>query len=489
MGEKWLRCDFNPNQPTWIHLGKAIWSAKWQNQYFRLYWPRNLSTPMRSILEPILKRKLQRHSPHGIRRISAVLLLLADKKLGSKQLLPADLDNQDLVARIWSSAPPHLRSSVRVILSEIRDASGHTTMDAAARLLSQSKAGRNINTYKALLSWDRQQGALTSSELEVIRRELSRSDEPVSEVDHLRRIVAGICFATLKRSSQIITMDARALRKEDSGSGTSWFLLMPLVKAQTGDLPRWEPIPAHLALDIEAYRQRPMIALSAATRKFLLVYRTQAGHLAPLSTAVLKQLVVDWSQKLVSPRTQARMHVTPRRARHTGATHLALQGSSAEEIQLILDHDSPVAARHYIDCVGMDYLPQFEKSERYLGKRFNDLKEAWFKGKVVDQRAELDNPVILPGETVPAIVGECASKSGCPSNPLLGCYSCMNFLAFRDADHRRVLKYVEAMYGHWRENEIGAFRSKAMKDFDRIAASIRAVIHLIDDQEPDYVGK
>ncbi len=135
--------------------------------------------------------------------------------------------------------------------------------------------------------------------------------------------------------------------------------------------------------------------------------------------------------------------------------------------------------------MGADYLPVFEKADRNLGGRFSMMRDAWFNGRVVDRESRPSRPIIVPDPTAPAAVGACGKEGTCPVHPLFSCYSCQHFLAFRDADHGKVLDFLEAEYKRWHAVETSNARSKAIKDFDRIAAGVREVIGLIDEEAPD----
>jgi hypothetical protein len=261
---------------------------------------------------------------------------------------------------------------------------------------------------------------------------------------------------------------------------------MPRAKAQTGREANLEPIPISLAYDIEAYRARDTVGNGKAGAEFLLPL-LRNFEIVPASASNTKMLINRWikGMGIISPRTGKLMHVTLRRLRHTGATHMAMQGYSAELIQDILQHDGPQSARAYIDAVGAEFLPIFEKADHRLGGKFSAMRDAWFKGKIVQRPIEVTKPIIVPDATAPAIVGSCASKEKCPLHPLFSCYSCQEFLAFRDADHERALDFVEEEYERWRESERSNSRSKAMKDFDRIAVGVRNVIDKIHGETSD----
>ena len=65
----------------------------------------------------------------------------------------------------------------------------------------------------------------------------------------------------------------------------------------------------------------------------------------------------------------------------------------------------------------------------------------------------------------------------------------MHFLAFPNADHEKVLKYLNDESKAWHSVEYGASRGKSLKDFQRIAAGVQEVIDLISEESSIENGK
>jgi len=213
-------------------------------------------------------------------------------------------------------------------------------------------------------------------------------------------------------------------------------------------------------------------------------------HHGQVDVATAKMSLQTWAehQGMVSPRTHGRIHLTPYRIRHTGATTLALQGAPRDQIQEILEHDSPASADAYIQAVGSDLMPALERSTgRGVGEVFSELRRAYFfKGTVTDQVHE--RPVHIPdlgkGVATPAVVGSCGKNSACTEHPFWACYDgCPHFLAWRDGPHERSLEYVESELERWGRAEGGKERSKLGKDFDRVGAAIREVIGQVEQSK------
>ena len=126
-----------------------------------------------------------------------------------------------------------------------------------------------------------------------------------------------------------------------------------------------------------------------------------------------------------------------------------------------------------------------EQADRRLGGRFSKLKNAFFKGRIVSKEENVAPPVLVPDREAPAIVGACGNASSCEFHPLYSCYSCIHFLAFQEADHAKVLDFLEAEAAAWSAAERGATRTKAPKDFERIAAGVNEVISRVAANRPE----
>ena len=394
--------------------------------------------------------------------------------------------------RLWNAINPSYRPDFRKIFCSILEEIDPVRGGIISKQMRSWKSRRSLNTGKSVLEWDPRQGAMVSSELEMLRRHL----EPLSAEDvsnHFARLVIRLALTTLRRPSQILQINADGLRRHTTKVGTTAEIEIPLAKGKADLPPRWEPIPNDLANDIDAYRARaPIAGSTAAELKLLPHVSTSNGVLTANNTygAVVKGKIQSWAKRkgIISPRTDEGLNVSFRRLRHSGVTHMAMQGYSIELLADVLQHAEPGTARYYIDAVGVEFLPIFEKADRNLGGRFSAMRDAWFKGSVVNRDEANDCLIMVPEEKAPAIVGACGSTNGCSLNPLFSCYSCQHFLAFRNADHAKVLDFLEKEYEHWRSSEVSNSKSKAIKDFDRAAAGVREVIDQIRDEHLNAKG-
>ncbi len=434
---------------------------------------------------------MRRQSPSALDKYRQIIQVTADLRIKGRRLRADDLLNSEKVRVLWDAVHSDLRPYLRGLLPELIEAYDPHGAYAMSLLLKDWTAKRRLNWKRSVLEWNPHDGSMTSAELEVLRAHLS-PPETEGLYEHFGRLIVRLSLATLRRPSQLISIAADGLRRISTTVGTTADLRVPTVKAQTGASAPWLPIPADLADDIDTYRSRPEIKGAAVSKDLLLPisfgsFGTAALRVIAPNASQAKHAAQEWVKKrsIISPRTGQLLHINMRRIRHTGATHLAMQGYPLELIQDVLEHANGISARHYIDAVGAEFLPTFEKADRNLGGRFSMMREAWFKGKIVDREEALNRRIVVPDPSAPAAVGACGKGGTCPVHPLFSCYSCAHFLAFRNAKHQKVLDFVEAEYARWRAVERSNSRSKAIKDFDRIAAGVQEVIDLIDQEASD----
>jgi hypothetical protein len=152
---------------------------------------------------------------------------------------------------------------------------------------------------------------------------------------------------------------------------------------------------------------------------------------------------------LVSPRTDKRLFLSPRRFRYSIATHMAEEGASIFHIAELLDHSDTQNVRVYVETASSIADPVAKATDSALAP----LVER-FQGKIV-QSSALSGPEIIPA-TAPHLglnrldlggIGFCGRdvrKDGlCRLFPPASCYLCPSFAAFRDGPHQQVLDSLE----------------------------------------------
>ncbi|MCF5564483.1 tyrosine-type recombinase/integrase, partial [Pseudomonas sp. PA-3-5D] len=174
--------------------------------------------------------------------------------------------------------------------------------------------------------------------------------------------------------------------------------------------------------------------------------------------------------------------LTPYRIRHSGATQMAAQGASRDEIQYVLEHDSVHAADAYIDCLASEFCPLLERANRKLGGIFSELNGLFFAGQLGHKSSGM--PILIPVVNQPAIVGECGKSGSCGHHPFFNCYNgCRYFIAWRNADHKKSLDYLESELERWGRAEGGKERSKILKELERVYQAVNDVMARINSGE------
>ncbi len=194
--------------------------------------------------------------------------------------------------------------------------------------------------------------------------------------------------------------------------------------------------------------------------------------------------------KLISPRTQRRLAITPRRFRFSIATHMAEEGASVFHIAEVLDHSDTQNVRVYIETVSSIVDPVAKATDNALAPLVRR-----FQGTISDigERSVLTG---LPHQVIPAIaphlgiaspnaggIGMCGRdvrKDGlCRLLPPLSCYLCPSFSALRDGPHREMLHSIEAFLNQ--SEEISDKRILMQLEDVRIA--IREVVDQLNGEE------
>ena len=497
-GRVFVRCEFNPEDPVWIDVSSDSWSATYSGNQHICDWSKIDASPkLISSLQDVLKDRLRTNSPSYLSRceISLRKFFRISEDIGL--VLEDDfalLDTSSFL-EIWSVLTSFDRSLIRSIYMECAEKNIAGADYGLAREIKDWRARNDVVQLRDVEQWNPEKGAFTAAEWEIVRGFLEQWTP--DEHPHIiaTKIFGRIMTETLKRPSQIWSMPKDALWVVPSHDGPDeYFLRIPKAKAQTGERPGVWQITESLGKAIQEYSQIPEIRTlqEQVNRLAVLPGRqgtprwVQYGQVDAQSGKTCLQNLVR-NEELISPRTGQVINLTPYRIRHTGGTAMALQGIAREQIQEILEHDSPFTCDAYIQAVGSDLMPALERAtDRGVGEVFAILSEAYFfKGTITDDigKKAIAIPTVNLHEPpandapVPAVVGGCGKQGACTKHPFWACYNgCPHFLAWKEADHRKSLDYVESELTRWSKAEGGKERSKLHKDFDRIAASIREVV-------------
>jgi integrase len=504
-GKRFVISQFDPDNPVPIAISGSVWSAIYKGQSITVDWDRlgDIPEELRNLFMNSCRLELKRHATNYMAKFFLMAMNFLDASQESQLQKFKDfsqLGTSDIL-KIWGILNSSDRIFFRSFYSELaRKKIGGASLNLA-REMKTWKARNKVVLLRYVVYWSPTKGAFIAAEWELIRNELEFEDDFKSEQVQAVKVFGRIVAETLKRPGQILSIKAKnglmVIPSDEEGLPSEYFLRIPTAKAQTGAKPRLWQITEGLGKTILNYSKLPHVSRLQQVHDRLVVLPGEKGvdNCWTLNGQVTAQDAKSALQNyfkyrnLISPRTGERFHVTPYRIRHTGATALALQGFTRDDIQEVLEHDSPYSADAYIEAVGSDLMPALEKAtNRGLGEVFSVLSDCYFfRGKVADEVGQ--KPILIPAvnlvepETTahkaPAVVGSCGKSGACSKHPFWACYNgCEHFLAWRDADHSQSLDYVTAELDRWSEAEGGKKRSKLYKDFDRIAASIRDVINL-----------
>lgn len=138
---------------------------------------------------------------------------------------------------------------------------------------------------------------------------------------------------------------------------------------------------------------------------------------------------------ILSEYTGRPLTINARRFRHTRATHLALCGSSLEEIAYALDHSDNRTAMEYVDNLPSRAVKtgaQVDDTLGVLAKKFAGIDT---KGS--------DKVISLYTKNGTHNVGVCGMESFCSENYPIACYECELFSPNPFGNHNAVQEYVE----------------------------------------------
>lgn len=493
-GRRFVRCEFNPEEPVWIDVTGSTWSATYAGGTSILDWKRlAFPAPIAAALQRAVLGRLKSRSPSYLTAVDNDLTCLLKAASSKSICLQGGFSGVSAAAwlGVWGLMHAHARSLFRSLYAELAGNGEAGANFAIARQMNQWKAKEDTQTLRRVMEWDAEAGAFTSSEWELIRGALNRADLEESDADVATRILGRVLSETLKRPIQVLSMKRDALWI--APSGREFFLRIPKAKGQTGERPALWQITGELAEAIQAYSRRSEIHALQERFDRLIVMSPAKGEASDwmkhgqVSVLYAKTRLQQWAKKqgIFSPRTNQNVNLTPYRIRHTGATAMGLQGVPRDEIQEVLEHDSPYSADAYIQAVGSDLMPALERAtDRGVGKVFAELHHIYFfKGAIVDKvgRKPVHIPIVVEDVAAAAVVGSCGKDGACTKHPFWACYNgCPHFLAWRDGPHRKSLEFVESELKRWSDVEGGKERSKLGKDFDRVGAAIHEVIAQIE---------
>lgn len=476
VGRLYVRCNADPSSPFFIDVTTDYVEAVWRRARYSIDLSRyQLPVVIIEVVKKYLVHKLESVCPRILSSVHAGISCLERHWQPSWKDF-SDMSLGKLLSVMTSSHAEATEFRRFYIYAAFQGLAGADEIHALE--LEAIRLKKPHPTLR-ILEWHETRGALTSSEIEVVRKAMIISAEGESTADFTSRLFTWISFETLKRPIQLHEMFRDALWVPDSmAEGGQYFLRMPKAKYQTGQASELWPITTQLANAILEYSSSPKVkALQERTGRLLVSSRE--GESSNFGRAI-----TGWCSrlKLISPRTNRPLILTPYRIRHSGATQMAAQGASRDEIQYVLEHDSVHAADAYIDCLASEFCPLLERANRKLGGIFSELNGLFFAGQLGHKSSGMS--ILIPVVNQPAIVGECGKSGSCGHHPFFNCYNgCRYFIAWRNADHKKSLDYLESELERWGRAEGGKERSKILKELERVYQAVNDVMARINSGE------
>ncbi|WP_138467900.1 tyrosine-type recombinase/integrase [Poseidonocella sp. HB161398] len=469
--------------PVYVRIDGEIWRTRVSGTVFSIDWNAfDLPAWLLPELKAVLIQRLRVRYRRELAKMRTMLAALQD-------MSPAAFDGHASLGDFTAAELAAVMLGLQPVSAEYAgyfrslyaDLEGMGHPGCTAEKLEQLRQYR-LSSRTALAdvrAWDPGSGALTTSELEVLRGNLLPPPQPETDTEHFSRVLLRALTALGRRPAQMLAVPADRIFRRPQDPGLPAVVYVPGAKAQRNGAPRPYDLPDDLYDDLMRFAERP--AIREAQAHLGLFFVTPLTHqtrvAGPKAAGECTVLLQNWIERvgIISPRTGKPLHVTPTRLRHTVATQLARKGWSKADIREFLEHYSDDAVEAYIDAVGNDMTPALERADRALGGVFSDLASS-FQGKVVPRPAgKIDKPVIVPDLENRAIIGQCGRTGTCPHSPFAACLAgCAHFLFFRDADVDAAEDFLRGEHERWRQAEGNAQRTRIQDDFARIHAGLRA---------------
>jgi Phage integrase family len=486
-GRMFVKNQFDPNDHIFVDISDQRWILKRLGEgeidWDELCLPYDIEVAFKIAIRIKLKRV-------SCGYLNKCRLMLAEF---GRQLNPdcrslVELKMSD-INKIWQNMTPYYLSFFRSLYSYLASQNiGGASITIAAKL-KEMNARHDVRSLKDVLFWHPTKGALTQAEEIVLRYAIeTRSNRDIKHFT--ARLFCWLLMVTLKRGKQIRELQSDCLKYIEKNGVKEFFVSVKPVKNQTGDPKRWWLIPEDLYIEMQSYSSNPTVRnLQETYDRFLVIDCPSLRQDGVISAADAKQYLQNYiniTLRLISPRTGERLHVTPNRIRHTGATRLAFSGVSRDILAEILEHDETHSCQAYIDAVGSELCPSLDKAERNMGSLFMQLNQIYFQGKIIEEIT--NQPIIIPdfseSTITPLFVGSCTRdtcKEGlCYKHPFIGCYNgCSSFLAWREADHYRALDFADKELERWHKATGDVNQTSTIQEFEDLKMNIKVVIERI----------
>jgi len=394
----------------------------------------DLSNPLHNSLHSILLHHLRIHSLGNCETYNTAInsLLkrftleqpsqLEEHHLNELMKIPASYTATILAAlrRIKEKKYPGLSENVKSFLSE-----GH----------KWEEKGNGL--YYALITNDRERGALTEQELHSIHSSINKAY--VEQIITLHTYTLCWFFiATGLRPIQVARMRRGDVQITPGPEGKEITLKVSLAKgmAKTKSEYWLRRAPSALAEVLIEYLESPI--------------NKDMGPDSPLfggTSATLSEIVISSFRKMNtwSARLGSKIPVTPYRFRYTLATRAILHGASDIEVARLLTHRSTTCIRFYRASTPDLQIPiksalGYELgllAGTFMGRTINNFSEAT---RTNDGDALIRDFARMAGETL----GACATKADCYQEAPIACLTCYFFEPFIEAPWENLYDEIES---------------------------------------------
>lgn len=477
-----LECDARSGRPVFVDVTGSRWEGEINGMRFFIDWSPeilNVSPHMAMQAREATLILLKRRSPTWLN-----LLRLTFK--GLRHILPEHvLHWRDVTMDIWHSiwTSYEIKSylyHMRVLYKQIALSENNSDMLQRYNQISSYKIGKKEMLGEAV-SWNPTKGAFIDEELEKIMQFLRKPGRD-SAIEHCMRILAWLYLRSGKRPLQLLSIGAGGLSRVTHNGMTQFYLRIPKVKAQRGRRAELWEISADLAAEIQRFSERPEIRQLQQDVDRLLVLDMPGAERNKWVNSSTVSIYLSNFFKRAGITMQRDRNLPPeplvfnaRRARHTVGTQLAFEGAPSEYISWVLEHDSPVSARAYIDAVASLIHDAINRADHTLGGIFSGLAETYFSGHLVDDLT--DRPIFIPDLTEGLFpVGSCGLNTEiygeCRKHPFYSCFGCASFLTWRGGDFTRARFHVQSLLQRWLDAAGQPERSQLIIEFERLYQAI-----------------
>lgn len=286
------------------------------------------------------------------------------------------------------------------------------------------------------------------------------------------------------RPLQISQLKVVDLKRPKSADG-QWVLDIPRLKqpgASARSLMRSRPITPTIGEMLDRHAGQVQARLQDKTHEppmFPAVRETTwlAGYEWHRTASVMRMTIKSVAEglKVFSERTGETLLISPRRLRRSFGTRAASEGMSEYEVADLLDHTDTQNAKVYVEAIPAI----IERLDEALALKLAPLAQA-FTGHFASREELRSAPGgIVRGGAQEEPLGGCGQHAFCGFAAPVACYTCRQFLPWRDGPHTAVLKKLVAE----RERLQATTDPRIASINDRTILAVAEVVRLCEESD------